>query len=66
MDYLFTERDTALILGFLVYGGASFIQLQKILISNQLGKSIPALKSVWIIFRTLVVLPFLWIITLFV
>lgn len=66
MDYLFTERDTALLVSYLVYATASFIQLQKIVIANQLGQSIPALRSIWIIIRTVIFLPLLWMIRLFV
>jgi len=66
MDYFFTERDTALFVSFFVYAVTSFIQLQKILISNQLGKSIPVLRSILIIIRTVVILPLLWMIKLFV
>ncbi|MGF1542754.1 MAG: hypothetical protein ACFCU5_20330 [Pleurocapsa sp.] len=60
MDYLFTERDTVLVFSFLVYGGLAFFQLQKMLILSQFGQSFSVYQSIWIVGRTILVIPLLW------
>ncbi|MBE9170075.1 hypothetical protein IQ238_21985 [Pleurocapsales cyanobacterium LEGE 06147] len=66
MNYLFTEQDTVLVLCFLVYAGLTFVQLQKMLVLSQLGRSISPRRSLWLVARVVLILPLLWTVKYFI